>query len=52
MLAAVFAAAGISSYAAVGNDAARDGDIAEEEARDLWVSLTRERRFAELGTSG
>lgn len=48
MLAAVFAATGISSYAAVGNDAARDGDIAEEEARDLWVSLTRERRFAEL----
>lgn len=48
MLAAVFAAAGISSYAAVGNDVALDGDIAEEEVRDLWVSLTRERRFAEL----
>lgn len=48
VLAAVFAATGISSYAAVGNDADSGGDIAEEKARDLWVSLTRERRFAEL----
>lgn len=48
MFAAVFAATGISSYAAVGNDADSGGDIAEEKARDLWVSLTRERRFAEL----